>query len=112
MLVPCCVVYILVTYFCNHLAEEERNGCFAFIVFLLSCGCLCAVTLPRGAIDCSAVCDYLIRIHLLLTQYMHRSRKFYQRGSNYDDNHILVDEGREDPKVGRHRPTSETLAGR
>ena len=24
--------------FCNHLAEEERAGCFTLIVFLLSCG--------------------------------------------------------------------------
>ena len=25
---------------CNHLAEEERAGCFTLIVFLLSSGCL------------------------------------------------------------------------
>ena len=24
-------------YFCNHLAEEERVGCFALSVFFLSC---------------------------------------------------------------------------
>ena len=33
---PCFVIQYLV---CNHLAEEERAGCFTLIVFLLSCGC-------------------------------------------------------------------------
>ena len=32
-----------------HLDEEERAGCFAFIVFWMSCYCICPVALPRGA---------------------------------------------------------------
>ena len=30
---------------------------FAFIVFLLPCGCLCTVSLPCGAVCCSVVCN-------------------------------------------------------
>ena len=32
----------------NHLAEEERAGCFTLAVFLLSCDFWCSVSLPRG----------------------------------------------------------------
>ena len=34
-------------------AEEKRACCFTFIVFLLSCGSLCSVFLPRGIVGCS-----------------------------------------------------------
>ena len=44
-------------YFCNHFDEKERAGCFAFIVFLMSCYCQWYVALPRGAIGLSTVCD-------------------------------------------------------
>ena len=43
--------------FCNHLEEEDRAGCFAFIVLRMSCYCKCSVTLPHGAVGWSAVCD-------------------------------------------------------
>ena len=43
--------------FCNHFEEEERFGCFAFIVLRMSCYCKCSVTLPRGTVGWSAVCD-------------------------------------------------------
>ena len=33
---------------CNYLDEEERAGCFAFIVFWMSCHCKCPVALPHG----------------------------------------------------------------
>ena len=36
--------------FCNHHNEEERAGCFAFIVFPMPCNCKCSVALPRGAV--------------------------------------------------------------
>ena len=84
-----CWFLALWPYFCNHFAEGERTGFFTFIVFLLSCDCLCTVALPRGATDWSAVCDYAIRMNLFLTQYLRGSRKFCQRGSKYDDNHIF-----------------------
>ena len=42
---------------CNHLEEEERAGCIAFIVLRMSCNCVCSVALPRGAVGWSAVCD-------------------------------------------------------
>ena len=41
--------------FCNHLDGEKIAGCFAQFVLLVSHDC--CVTLPRGAIDLSAVCD-------------------------------------------------------
>ena len=42
-------------WFCNHLDGEERAGCFAWFVFLVSRDC--CVALPRGAMGLSAVCD-------------------------------------------------------
>ena len=39
--------------FCNHLEEEEGAGCFAFIVFLMSCYYKCSVALPHGALGWS-----------------------------------------------------------
>ena len=44
-------------YFCNHLDEEERGGCFALIGFLMSCDCQHSVALPCGAVGWSAVCN-------------------------------------------------------
>ena len=44
-------------HFCNHLDEEERAGCFVFIVFWVSCYCKCPVALPHGDVGWSAVCD-------------------------------------------------------
>ena len=42
-------------WFCNHHDGEERDGCFAWFVFLVSHdGC---VALPRDAMGLSAVCD-------------------------------------------------------
>ena len=54
-----CVVFITLCpfLFCNYLDEEERAGCFAFIVFLLSCYCKYVVALPHSAMGWSAVCD-------------------------------------------------------
>ena len=43
--------------FCNHLEEEKRAGCFAFIVLRMSCYCICSVTFPHDAVGWSAVCD-------------------------------------------------------
>ena len=43
--------------FCNHLEEEERAGCFTFIVLRMSCYCKYSVTLPLSAMGWSAVCD-------------------------------------------------------
>ena len=42
---------------CYYLGEEERAGCFAFIVLLVSCYCKCSVALSHGAMGWSAVCD-------------------------------------------------------
>ena len=43
--------------FCNHREEDERAGCFPFIVLRMSCYCKCSMTLPHGAVGWSAVCD-------------------------------------------------------
>ena len=45
---------------CNRLEEEEKASCFAFIVLQMYCYYKCSVTLPHGAMDRSAVCDYVI----------------------------------------------------
>ena len=44
-------------WFCNHLEETEKAGCFAIIVLQMSCYCKCSVALPHGAVGWSAVCD-------------------------------------------------------
>ena len=36
---------------------EEKDGCFAFEVLLLVCGCLCSSVSPGGAVGWSAMCD-------------------------------------------------------
>ena len=47
--------------------EEERAGCFAFIVLLMSYYCKCSVTLPHGAVGWSALgeCVFPDHTHLL-----------------------------------------------
>ena len=62
--------YFLSFLVCNHLEEEERADCFAFIVSRLSCYCKCHVALPHGAVGWSAVCDCSIpdHTHLLFGQ--------------------------------------------
>ena len=41
--------------FCNHLGEEEKAGCFAFIFFLMSCYCKCPVALHHRTVGWSVV---------------------------------------------------------
>ena len=43
-----------------HLEEEERAGCFAFIVLRMSCCCKCTVALPHCVVCWSAVCDCVL----------------------------------------------------
>ena len=47
--------YLCPFWFVNHLDEEERAGCFAFIVFWISWYCKCPVALLHGAGGWSAV---------------------------------------------------------
>ena len=51
------MVQFLVSFLFLQSSEEERAGCFTLIVIYLSCGCLCSVSLPRGIVGCSVVCD-------------------------------------------------------
>ena len=37
-------------------AEEERASCFPLNVFLLSCGCLCSVSLLHGGVSWFVIC--------------------------------------------------------
>ena len=53
-------------WFCNHLEEEEKSGCFAIIAFQMYCYYKCSVALPRGALGWSAVCDCGISCSYLL----------------------------------------------
>ena len=55
VIVLCFVVRYLVSILVkNHLEGEERAGCFALFVFLVSRDCF--VAFPPGATDLSAVC--------------------------------------------------------
>ena len=47
-------------YFINHIDEEERAGCYALIVFWVSCYCKYPLALPHGAVGWYAVCDCCI----------------------------------------------------
>ena len=53
--------FVMHNYMCflvpNRHGEEERAGCFAIFVFLMSCDCKCFVALPHGAAGWSAVSD-------------------------------------------------------
>ena len=57
-------------YFWNHLAEEERAGCFTIIVLLLSCGCYISMSLPRTAIG-EYIASYRIANKLLTRRDEH-----------------------------------------
>ena len=52
-----CFLFVQFLFLCNHFDEEERAGCFHFIVLWISCCCKCLVALPHGAVGWSAVCD-------------------------------------------------------
>ena len=39
------------------LLKKRERGCFAFVVFQMSCYCNCFVALPHGTVGWSAVCD-------------------------------------------------------
>ena len=41
----------------NHLEEEERAGCFVFVVLQMSCYCICSVALPYGPVGWCALGD-------------------------------------------------------
>ena len=49
----CVFVLVCITFcpllFCNHLEEEERAGCFAFVVLRMFCYCKYSVALPQGS---------------------------------------------------------------
>ena len=49
--------YFVAFIVCNHIDEEERAGCFAFIVFRMSGYCKCSVALPHSVVGWSAMCD-------------------------------------------------------
>ena len=69
------VLRFVVRYFMSilvlkHLDWEERAGCIAWFVFLVSRDC--CVTLPRSAMALSAVCDCAIpdNTHLLFFSWL------------------------------------------
>ena len=48
---------------CNHLEEEAKAGCFAFIVLKMYCYYKCSVALPLGAVGWSAVVIVIFSDH-------------------------------------------------
>ena len=56
---PLFAVHCFVSFsFCNHLYGKERASCCTLIVFLMSFDCKVFVTLLRGAVGWSAVCNW------------------------------------------------------
>ena len=52
------VVRTVVSSFTSILLRKEPAGFFTLIMLLFSCvWCLCADSIPRGAVDWSVVCD-------------------------------------------------------
>ena len=61
--------------------KEERDCCFALIVFLMSCFCLCYVTLPHGVVGWYVVCDIVFPDHTRLPLCI--SKLVCSNGNNY-----------------------------
>ena len=55
-------------WFCNHLDDEEKAGCFVIIVLQMYNYYKYSVTLPLGAVGWYAVCDLCISM-LILTYF-------------------------------------------
>ena len=68
--------------------KRERVGCFAFIVLRMSCYCKSSVTLPRGAVGWSAVCDYFYRYQDLLSTVLTRSVRYRSRNNQLDNTYV------------------------
>ena len=70
--VLCLSLFCFVLLCVLHLEDEERAGCFAFIVLQMSCYCKYHVTLPHGAVGWSALFD-LGYFLIILTYLFKRS---------------------------------------
>ena len=51
------------------LMKRERASCFTLIMLLLSCGCCCSLSLHRGAVGWSVVCDCGISLSYSLKSF-------------------------------------------
>ena len=98
LLIRCLLLLLLlfdpgfvIQYFVSFLVFQssrwgESVGCFTFIVFLVSCGCCCSLSLPHGAVVWSAACDCGISWSCLPIGYMllyisHHLQTFFRDGS-------------------------------
>ena len=73
----CVDLYFGMLYFVTR--KRDRAGCFALIVFLMSCFCCRSVNLPHdGAVGWSAVCDCGISWSYSLT-FLSASSRFCQK---------------------------------
>ena len=57
-------------YFDNQLTEEKRAGCFTLNVFMLSCECLCFVSLPDHSLPWLGLFFFFI-----LSEILHPSQQ-------------------------------------
>ena len=58
-------------YFVIFTRTRERDGCFALIIFLMSCYCKCYVALSHGATDCLKFVIVVFSDHTHLLFYIH-----------------------------------------
>ena len=70
------IQYFVSIYFCKTFDGEERTGCFALNVFLVSCDSQCLVALPHGDVV-SLLCVIVVFDFGLLVQQMMFKGLFY-----------------------------------
>ena len=96
VIVLCFGVRYSLFWFCSRLDGEERPGCFAWFVFLVSRGG--CVALPRGAMGLSAVCEcgitWSYSLFLLVNYNYHPSRGWQWMAREatimVEDNDVLI----------------------
>ena len=58
MFCPCFVIqYFVIVLFCNHFEGDDKAGCFAIPVFMMSSNSKCSLAVPRSVMGWSAACD-------------------------------------------------------
>ena len=88
----CGGLYLFALLYILSFDEEERTGCFAFIVFRMSCYCKCFVALAHGVMGLSAVLFVLFPDHtqLLLRALFKNSLGFIKQMHKHSSHFLFV----------------------